>query len=676
MNFLTIIDGRDHGKSICMDEDKYSIGRDKQNNIMLLDEGVSRVHAMIKFEKDGWYVEDKQSTNGTFLNNGRLTGKHKLKNGDKIAIGNTSLLFHSRPTTEMNAYRKIEKASSPAVILDDTPSSAPQVNIPALASDTGIFLREISGDTEKIEKNFTLLYNFMLSISSMLSTEKIFETVLDMIFEHLPAERGIVLVKTPDGDLLPQSHRVRHKEYEDKAVAISKTVISEVIDTGESILIKDVMSAESLKHTLAFKVFQPASLMCVPLKVQDKILGLIYLDVLATSDARFTKTDLQLLTAMAIQVAVSYENARLYESLLNTTEFNTSILSNVGSGILTINTNKIITKINNTAQALMKVSAADVTNHYLDAIRGFDEIKEILERTLKTGLPEEHHSLYVGIEGKKIPVSINTSIIEDYEGSVAGVIANFRDISKEVRLREQLQKAHRLASLGEMAAGMAHEVRNPLNSIRGFTQLLQEQVSGDGKEYTDIILREVDRMNGIIQDLLEFSQQKEIPLINTDIKRIVLDTVHLLSSEAAEQKVRIVANLPAKPDSISIQGNTDKLKQVFINIIKNAVHACMAKSSDDADDEASEGLVTISCERVSRTGMAFPEIAISVTDNGCGMDEKTMSRIFEPFYTEKDSGTGLGLPICEKIVEAHRGEINVTSMPGQGSMFTIYLPVK
>lgn len=674
MQLLTIIDGNDHGKQFYLEGDAFGLGRDVSCDIVLNDDGVSRNHALLEYADDCWFVSDQGSTNGTFVNNSRVSGRVMLRGGDKIAMGNTTLLYQGRATS--NYEIKTPSDSSPSVILEESEGSATQVSLPA-HSETGILLKELSRDTAKVEKHFGLLYDFMLRVSSVLSTEQLFDVVLDLMFEHLPADRVMILLKNGPGvSLIPVAYRVNKKELEEKSVSISRTIASEVLDTGESILIRDVLSAVNLKQTVAFQRFQPTSLMCAPLKMHDKIFGLIYMDALMPSMVKFEKSDLQLLTAMAIQVAVSYENARLYESLLNTTAFNSNILRNVGSAILTVDNEGVVTKANNTAQNFIRASEADITRKSINELQDLEELKAIINNTTKSGLPEEYHCIYVNRGGEKVPISINTSVIEDHSGNVVGVIANFRDISKEEKLRRQLQKSQKLAVLGEMSAAVAHEIRNPLNSIRGFSQLLQEQVDAENREYADIVLREVDRMNVIIQDLLDFARQKDIPMSTIDICKVVHETVEQLKPDAKENNVSIIEDVDEQGLALhQITGNADKLKQVIMNIINNAVQACSQKMGDNPDP-GYKGLVTISCEKSARAGLAYPEVVINITDNGNGINEESLKKIFDPFYTEKEYGTGLGLPICEKIIEAHRGEILVSSRPGDGSMFSIYLPEK
>jgi two-component system sensor histidine kinase HydH len=222
--------------------------------------------------------------------------------------------------------------------------------------------------------------------------------------------------------------------------------------------------------------------------------------------------------------------------------------------------------------------------------------------------------------------------------------------------------SHHLAALGEMAAGVAHEVRNPLNSIRGFSQLISERCADASlADYARIIIEEVDRMNRIVQDLLDFSRQKELTMTALRVNQLVEDVLAEFEPEFKAANVRVLGELA--PGLKRVLGNSAKLKQVLVNIIRNAVQA-MPKG----------GVLKVSTLAVpGRT--EGEELAVRIEDNGVGIDPKIMAKIFNPFFTfGKEKGTGLGLAICRKIIEQHGGRIEVESQLGAGSVFTVFLP--
>lgn len=230
-------------------------------------------------------------------------------------------------------------------------------------------------------------------------------------------------------------------------------------------------------------------------------------------------------------------------------------------------------------------------------------------------------------------------------------------LAKRKKLEEQLQRAHKLAAIGEIAAGVAHEIRNPLTSVKGFAQLIGEDLKDNDKklEYIQIVIKEVDRLNKIINELLDYAGSSRLQRVVTDINKVIDNTLLLMNFEAVTQKIHIKKkynyNLPI------IHIDEEQIKQVFLNLIINSTQAIEA-----------EGKITIETD-ISKNGK-FVKVAIH--DTGNGIEERDMERLFDPFFTTKDKGTGLGLAVVQKIVEMHDGHIEVESRSGHGATFTVY----
>jgi signal transduction histidine kinase len=226
-----------------------------------------------------------------------------------------------------------------------------------------------------------------------------------------------------------------------------------------------------------------------------------------------------------------------------------------------------------------------------------------------------------------------------------------------------------MATLGQMAAGVAHEIRNPLNSIRGFAQLLAERAGpapepgapSQEAEYLRIIVEEVDRMNGIVQDLLDFARQRQITMTRVSVEEVLRAVLVQVRREAGELNMEVAEEI--EPGMPPAYGNGDKLHQVFVNVCRNALQAMSAG-----------GRLTVRARATAGASGGGRELEVGFTDTGPGIPESILPRIFDPFFTTKDVGTGLGLPICAKIVEAHSGRIEVDSPPGKGATFRVVLP--
>ena len=226
-------------------------------------------------------------------------------------------------------------------------------------------------------------------------------------------------------------------------------------------------------------------------------------------------------------------------------------------------------------------------------------------------------------------------------------------------LEDTARRQDRLAAVGRMAAGIAHEIRNPLASISGSVQVLRAEANGDPAqiELMDIVLRESERLNRIITDYLIYARPRAAAQCETDVRPLLRETLALTrySPEFTEEH-KLEEHLPAEP--LRIMGEPDRLKQVFSNLVRNALQAMPGSGQ----------------LRVEAARLASGRVRLSFTDTGCGMDARQVERLFEPFQSTKPTGTGLGLPIVYQIVRDHNGTINVHSREGAGTTIAIELP--
>jgi signal transduction histidine kinase len=231
-----------------------------------------------------------------------------------------------------------------------------------------------------------------------------------------------------------------------------------------------------------------------------------------------------------------------------------------------------------------------------------------------------------------------------------------------IRIEQQLRRVERFSALGEMSAALAHEIRNPLGSIRGTAEILRDDFRpSDGKyEFLEILIKETDRLNRVVEDFLRLAKpvepDRELFRIDSDLREIVA----LLHPEARARGVVLALDAP---EPVELSGDREKLKQVFLNLLLNALQAT---------DRGGEITVVVGC---SNGNGEFRHAQVTVLDNGSGIDPALLPRIFEPFFTTKQGGTGLGLAIAQRIIESHGGTITVESRAGQGSSFTVTLPL-
>jgi signal transduction histidine kinase len=240
-----------------------------------------------------------------------------------------------------------------------------------------------------------------------------------------------------------------------------------------------------------------------------------------------------------------------------------------------------------------------------------------------------------------------------------------RHLAGIVEMTRQLEKAERLSSLGQLAAGVAHEIRNPLNAISMASQRLKrecapadEEKRKDFEVMAGVIRDEIRRLNGIIEEFLTFSKSRRLELRESPIQELLQKIVHLISVEAAEKGINLMTDW--EEDPVVIPMDMDKLQQAFLNFIKNAMESI-----------SGQGTVTLSVRRLQKGW-----VSVRITDTGCGMTTEEVDRIFNPEYTTKEKGLGLGLTLSHEIIRGHGGEIRVLSRKGTGTTFEILLPTE
>ncbi|RBP07056.1 PAS domain S-box protein [Rossellomorea aquimaris] len=231
-----------------------------------------------------------------------------------------------------------------------------------------------------------------------------------------------------------------------------------------------------------------------------------------------------------------------------------------------------------------------------------------------------------------------------------------RDITEQIEMQEQLRKSDTLSVVGELAAGIAHEIRNPMTALKGFIQLLENSVGQDHEMYFNVITSEFQRIESIITEFLVLAKPQAIQYQETNLIRIMKDTVELLSAQAVMHNVQYEESYQADLPTIIAEPN--QLKQVFINVIKNAIEVM-----------TDGGFISI---RIQETDDEM--IHIRIKDQGGGISKDKIKKLGEPFYTTKERGTGLGLMVSFKIIKEHKGIVQVESIVGEGTIFHIYLP--
>jgi two-component system NtrC family sensor kinase len=368
------------------------------------------------------------------------------------------------------------------------------------------------------------------------------------------------------------------------------------------------------------------------------------------------------------------ERKQIVDELRETNEFFMNLIESSVDGIIAADMKGRIFIFNKGAEALTEYSAEEVIGKiHITQIYPEGIAKEVMRRLRSPefgGVGKLFPTQFnvVNKAREEIPIQLSAALIYDGEGNEVASVGIFTDLRPRLKMEKKLQETHlqlvsseKMASLGKLAAGIAHEINNPLGGILIYSSLIMEDVPDDDPRRQDLarIVQEASRCKEIVKSLLEFARQTEPKMEPTDINRAITDGLFFLENQALFHNIRIVKKLD--PFLPFIRGNASQLKQVLINIIVNAAEAMHGN-----------GTLTITSYLSSDRKTVFLEF----TDTGEGISEKNLTRIFDPFFTTKDvgKGTGLGLSTSYGIIESHGGKISVKSKVGEGTTFTIELP--
>jgi two-component system nitrogen regulation sensor histidine kinase GlnL len=348
------------------------------------------------------------------------------------------------------------------------------------------------------------------------------------------------------------------------------------------------------------------------------------------------------------------------------------ILAGLEDGIITVDRDGKISYFNEAAEMLTELSSSQALQKPVGQL--FRREHWLIEQVMKSQPPRQESTRGEGDLltrwGHKVPVSLMVSPLQDRHGNFLGSVLVLRDLKHRKELEEDLQRADRLGIVGTLAAGLAHEIRNPLGGIRGAAQLLKRALDHDSSllEYANIMIREVDRVDKLIEQLLDLARPAKLELTAVNIHE-VLEDVLLLETHTAEAPP-IAVKKRFDPSLPPIRGDREQLTQVFLNLVKNAFQA-MPRGGFLTVATRLETDFHIRGQGTDRSRWIW----VDIEDEGVGIKEEDLPHIFSPFFTTKNNGTGLGLAACYRIVKEHGGLIRVESIEGKGTTFRISLVV-
>lgn len=342
-------------------------------------------------------------------------------------------------------------------------------------------------------------------------------------------------------------------------------------------------------------------------------------------------------------------------------QFAGTFMKDVNLGIILIDLDFRVTDISEKACRILGMKHENVVNKSMDEI--FASVPgeyRLVQRTILDGMVVKNHAVSWMNDQQRYELLMDANLLRDGTGKTVGAYVIFKDVSNLRSLEAQVQRSERLAMIGQIAAGTAHEIRNPLTSIKGFLQVMKKTLKDKEmtKEhrYIEIMLSEIDRINGLVSELLLLSKPKENTYQRISVSTVIEEIFPIIENEALLHNVTVHYESKDLPE---VFADKKLLKQVYLNICKNGIEAM------------TEGGILTIIENYSEKNR---EVKVEIHDTGPGIPAFVIDKIFDPFFTTKEDGTGLGLSVCQRIIHDMNGSIRVSSK-GFGTTFIISIPV-
>jgi signal transduction histidine kinase len=557
---LLVLQGPDKGRRFELPDAPAVLGRDSRQ-IPLTDQTVSRRHAELLPTDGDWVLKDLGSVNGSYLNGARVDNRKVLKLGDQIRVGRTLMVFGAQPgisrTNSLNVSLAGEEMGMDSAIMH------------TVASNEDSMVLAVPEPAVSAMANLKLLYQLGSALGSSFDVDHVGEVVMDLVFEHVQADRGILLllddrnneliakvVRTRDdedrpvgrnGPVTPRAPVEKDEDAQPEKIHASRTIINYVLNHGEGVLSSNAMTDQRFSKGKSVHNMGIRSALCVPIKARklvekggDDIIGVIYIDS-SVKNYTYAPDQLRLLTAIGLQAGLAIQNSKLFQQGL---------------------------------------------------------------------------------------------------------------------------QAERLAAVGETTAALSHSIKNILQALRGGADVVEMGFKSNnlvqaGKGWR-IVDRNLQKIFNLTMNLLAYSRPREPRIINVQPRKLIDECLELVAATANEKGVMAIGEVDKDMPPVPL--DPDGMHQVLLNLLSNALDAVEAKT----------GLIRVVGKYLEQSN----ELLIEVVDNGVGIPPSMMKHMFELFHSTKGNrGTGLGLAVARKIVEEHEGTISVKSKQGEGTTFTVRIPV-
>ncbi|MEW6087439.1 MAG: sigma 54-interacting transcriptional regulator [bacterium] len=556
---------------------------------------------------------------------------------------------------------------------------------------SGILIDNLKSDTLSLNKQLShsiddLYYRetikkFSHVINCILNVDELLKNIINMILGIMHAESiSLLLLDNSDWEYRIKDMAGLPENLKEKiSFRPSKQLIKLLVEDGK------ILIFEELKCKLVYpeygemvKFMEDVNAdICAPLIIEGFLIGFCNLG-LGKKEQNEMKPDLELFYILSSQTASAIKSALTYSHILEIKDTRENILNNIMSGIVTVNIKKKITTFNKRAENITGYKVEDVLGKDISIIG--NKFAEIISSTLVEGKIYTRIELKIPAKNKDIiPIGMSTSHLRDESDNLVGVIVVFADLSEGMQIETQVRRTERLESLTTLATGLAHEIKNPLVSIKTFTHLLPQKFNDQEfrNNYYEVVNKEIERLDNLIEKLVNFSHLGNPNFSRHKLEGIILESLNSLEDEIIKRKINITRDFAG--DTFEILLDPEQIKIVFRNILSNAVES-MPKGGNISVIVKNQRLRHLrgpdekSYNESLLTEGDFVEIIFQ--DTGCGIAEDNLNKIFNPFFTTKYGAVGLGLTIVHQVMEGHSGIIEIKSLEGQGTTVSLNLPVE
>ncbi len=533
---------------------------------------------------------------------------------------------------------------------------------------------QLTRNLQQRVKELTVLYSIGQSVSALLDLEELLERIVEAAVYITRAEEGFLLLRDPSADelYLRAAKNLGEQRAQRMRMPIEDTLAGQVIRSGKPIRLDKASAGSALKVKTGFLV---RAILQVPLTVGNHVIGVLAVDN-QQSERTFSENDQYLLSALADYAAIAIENARLYSEIKSSEARYRDLFANAYDTIFTLDRQLRIQSINKIGTTLTGYAEQQLVGRLLRevAVPEAWDTAESRFADLLMGHSIQPFELQLRRSDDEIVVLEVSARLLQEQGRAGGVHCIARNLTERRRLEEQLIHSEKLSSIGQLVAGVAHELNNPLTSISGYTQLMLRETGlrDDIRDDLKHINVQAERAARIVQNLLVFAREHKPERSTVNITEVVRNTLSLRAYQLRVDNISVVLDFdPNLPTTVA---DPFQLQQVFLNLINNAHQAITERG-----DPGTLTLRTFVSSEPNGDGSspATPTVVFSVTDTGVGIAPRDINRIFDPFYTTKPvgQGTGLGLSICFGIVREHGGRIWAESELGIGTTISVALPL-